>query len=68
MSNEMELAEITQRLNDLRAIPLQGGKLTREQLREGFELLAKATSLRAGRVSKAKAEKGAADTKLGDLF
>lgn len=68
MSNEQELAEITSRINELRSIPMSGGKLTREQLREGVELLAKATALRAGRVSKAKAEKQETDMNLKDLF
>lgn len=68
MSSEMELAEVTSRINELRSIPMSGGKLTREQLREGMELLARATQLRAGKVSKAKAEKQADNSKLGDLF
>lgn len=63
MSSEQELAEITARINELRGIPMSGGKLTREQLREGVELLAKATALRASRVSKAKGADVAAENK-----
>lgn len=63
MSGENELAEVTNRINELRAIPMSGGKLTRDQIREGIELLAKAQAIRASRVSKAKGADLATESK-----
>ena len=67
--NAQRLAEVTQRINELRQIPQSGGKLTKEQLKEGVALLAEAQVLRASRVSKAKGADLASDNKksIADL-
>lgn len=68
MSTELELAQKTARINELRQKMYAGEGLSDAELQEGLDLVIDVRGMRAGKVAKAKTEDAKKAVDITELF
>ena len=68
MSTELELAQKTARINELRQKMYAGEGLSDAELQEGLDLVIDVRGMRAGKVAKAKTEEAKKAVDITELF